>query len=202
MKIHSVTYSGSFASLEKCPEPLKVEYAFIGRSNVGKSSLINMLLNRKELAYTSKHPGRTQTLNYYFVNDDFYLVDMPGYGYAKRSVKQRKEWQNLLHSFFSQRLNVECVFLLIDSRITPQQSDIEMAQMLGKYEVPFAFMFTKTDQVKKGRLTNRISEFKKELQKSFAFLPQSFVTSAKTGHGKDEILAFIQEVNETVKKGE
>lgn len=200
MKISSAKYTGSFTKLRDCPEPKRVEFAFIGRSNVGKSSLLNMLLSRKELAYTSKNPGRTQSLNFFLINNDLFFVDMPGYGYAKRSKKERKQWDVLMRSYFQHRMNLECTFLLIDSRIAPQNSDLEMAGLLGAYEAPLAIIFTKTDQVKKNQLSNNIAAFKDQLLQIFAFLPHTFTTSAKTKAGQDELLAFIQEVNITAKQ--
>jgi len=200
MKISSTKYTGSFTQLADCPDPNRVEFAFTGRSNVGKSSLLNMLLDRKELANTSKNPGRTQRLNFFLINNDFYFVDMPGYGYAKRSKKERQQWDVLMRSYFRYRMNLECAFLLIDSRIAPQNSDIEMAKMLGAFGIPLAIIFTKTDQVKKQQLNKNIAAFKDELLKIFAFLPHSFLTSAKTKTGRDELLTFIQEVNATAKQ--
>ncbi len=202
MKIYSSKYTGSYTKLAECPQPDLVEFAFIGRSNVGKSSLLNMLLDRKNLATTSKNPGHTQRLNFFLINDSFYFVDMPGYGYAKRSKKQRQKWHTIIHHYFRNRVNLACVFLLVDSRVPPQQSDLAMTETLGAFEVPFAILFTKIDQLKQKALHNKIRAFKEALGERFAFLPHTFATSASTKAGKDEILSFIHEVINEVKDQE
>lgn len=178
----------------KCPEPIKPEFAFIGRSNVGKSSLINMLVNRKNLAKTSSKPGKTQLINHFEINDNWWLVDLPGYGYAKASLKNREKWGNMINDYLLERQNLVLVFVLIDSRLSPQKIDLEFLEFLGENEVPFQIVFTKTD--KQGpRITNEnIELFRKTLKESWEELPIIHLSSAIHSMGKEEILDVINSV--------
>lgn len=195
MLIKDAKFIGSFAKVEQCPPPIKPEYAFIGRSNVGKSSLINMLVGRRSLAWTSNTPGKTQTLNYFEVNDSWYLVDLPGYGYAKISQKQRQLWQRLIYTYLEERENLCCVFHLIDARVPPQASDLAFAQKMGEKGVPFVIVFTKIDD-RKYQKGIHIEAYKTELLKNWEELPPIFITSAEHKKGRDELLQFINEVNQ------
>ncbi len=193
MNITSANFIGSFVKLSQCPAPTLPEYAFIGRSNVGKSSLINMLTGRKSLAKVSVTPGKTQTINHFIINDKWYLVDLPGYGYAKVSKTQRRTWEQFIQNYLVKRDNLQCVFLLIDSRIPPQQSDLEFANWLGERLIPFVIVFTKIDD-KKYQPKN-IEVFKAAMLQTWENLPEMLLTSAEKKKGKDELLDFIEEVN-------
>ena len=194
MIIHSAKYTGSFPKWQDCPKDNRPEYAFAGRSNVGKSSLLNLLLQRKKLAKVSHTPGKTQLLNYFSVNDDWYLVDLPGYGYAKVSKSKRKTWEKMIRNFLLHRENLMCVFVLIDTRIPTQPVDIEFVNMLGQGQIPYVIVFTKADKMDNKRKKN-IADFEKELLKTWEDLPQRFITSSKIKTGRDEILCLIEEVN-------
>ncbi len=193
MHIKTSTYKGSFTSDSQCPKPNKPEYAFIGRSNVGKSSLINMLTGRTALARVSHTPGKTQSLNFYLINEEWYLVDLPGYGYAQVSKTKRDNWGDMLRRYLQKRNSLQCVFLLIDSRISPQESDLEFANWLGANQIPFVFVFTKTDD-KKYNFSN-IKAFEKAILETWAEMPQYFLSSSRKGAGKEEVLAFIDQIN-------
>ncbi|OWY25862.1 YihA family ribosome biogenesis GTP-binding protein [Sphingobacteriales bacterium UPWRP_1] len=193
MIIKTAEFVGSFVKLTQCPPPDKPEYAFIGRSNVGKSSLINMLTGRKGLAKVSVTPGKTQTINHFIINSNWYLVDLPGYGYAKVSKENRKKWEIMIQEYLVKRPNLQCVFLLVDSRIPPQQSDLDFANRLGTAQVPFVIVFTKTDD-KKFDVKN-ITAFKTAMLQTWETLPDFFITSAEKHRGKDELLFYIEEVN-------
>ncbi len=195
MEIKEATYVGSFPSHLKAPPPLKPEYAFIGRSNVGKSSLINTLLDRKSLARVSKKPGKTQSLNFYLIDKEWYIVDLPGYGYAKVSKKMRSKWEQMIQGYLLRRLTMQCAFVLIDSNVPPQKMDLDFINWLGKMFIPFALVFTKTDRLKPDELENNLNAFKKEMLKDWNELPTHFITSSNSGEGKKEILSFIDEVN-------
>lgn len=171
------------------------EYAFIGRSNVGKSSLINMLVNKKGLAKTSQTPGKTQLINHFIINDSWYIVDLPGYGYAKTSRSNRSDWQKFIHYYLKNRENLQCVFVLIDSRIEPQKIDIEFCCWLGENGIPFLVVYTKADKQSDFKTKQNASKFRKTLLGYFEEMPQEFVTSSETRDGKDEILGFIHELN-------
>ena len=192
MLIQSAKYIASNVDVEKCPKPVLAEYAFVGRSNVGKSSLINLLIASKKLAKISKNPGKTQTINHFLINEDWYLVDLPGYGYAKVSKSTRKKWQQLIKDYLTQRKNLLCIFLLIDSRIPPQQSDLDFANWLGSMKIPFALVFTKADKPKGLKIQQNIENFKKQMLQSWQQLPQIFITSIRSKAGKEEILDFIE----------
>ncbi len=195
MTIKSADYVISSPSFDKCPKPDKPEYAFIGRSNVGKSSLINMLVNRQNLAKTSAAPGKTQLINHFLVNKSWYLVDLPGYGYAKRSQSQRKTWEKMIQDYLRKRENLINVFVLIDGRHEPQEIDIEFINQLGTWQVPFVIVFTKADKIKKGRLDENVKLFLNKMRETWQFLPQSFITSAEKKEGRDALLNFIAEQN-------
>lgn len=195
MKIISSEFISSFVEWEKCPSPTLPEYAFIGRSNVGKSSLINMLCNKTHLAKISNTPGKTQTINFFLINNSWYLVDLPGYGFAKTSFVSRSKWEGMIKTYLEKRENLQCVFLLIDARISPQKNDLLFANWLGENNIPFAITFTKTDKQGKLKTLLHADAFKKEMLKHWEQLPQSFITSAKTKMGREEILKFIEGVN-------
>lgn len=178
-----------------CPEPKLPEYAFIGRSNVGKSSLINMLCDRKTLAKTSSTPGKTQLINHFLINENWYLCDLPGYGYAKVSKTSRENWAKMIRQYIINRENLLNTFVLIDSRVSPQQIDIDFMIDLGENEIPFSIIFTKADKLKQRDLEKNISEFKKELRMHWEELPPYFITSSEKRKGKEEVLAYIDEIN-------
>jgi GTP-binding protein len=176
------------------------EYAFIGRSNVGKSSLINMLCNHKELARTSSNPGKTIAINHFLINDKWYIVDLPGYGYAKRSKELRTKWEEELEKYLRGRENLQCVFVLIDSRIEPQTSDLEFVNFLGKLEVPMAITFTKIDKLNQSERSKNIKKFTDKVLEYWEELPPVYQTSAIDKKGKDKLLKFIDEVNKAFVK--
>ena len=201
MQIKEAQYIISSPSVDKCPKPDKPEYAFIGRSNVGKSSLINMLTGKRELAKVSANPGKTQLINHFLITStsgsassskaNWYLVDLPGYGFAVVSQKQRKSWQKMIDDYIRKRENLVNLFVLIDSRHEPQEKDIHFINRLGEWQVPFAIVFTKTDKNKPGATARNIDAFINELSKTWTELPVYFASSAITGTGKKEILDFI-----------
>lgn len=180
---------------EMCPQPDKLEYAFIGRSNVGKSSLINMLLGRKNLAKTSSTPGKTRLINHFVVNEDWYLVDLPGYGYARISKEEREKWEGMIHSYLMRRESLVNTFILIDSRIEPKQSDIDFINWFGEEQLPFIIIFTKADKLKPNALAANVAAFKAKLSETWDELPVSFISSSEKGLGRDEILGFIGDCN-------
>lgn len=195
MLIKSAKYLISSPSYDKCPIADKPEYAFIGRSNVGKSSLINMLVNQKNLAKTSGTPGKTQLINHFIVNDSWYLVDLPGYGYAKRSQKDRNRWEQMIENYMRKRKNLFQVFVLIDSRHSPQKNDLEFIQKLGLWQIPFVLVFTKADKEKPAVVKRNEQLFLNNMRESWQFLPQSFITSAEKKQGREELLHFIESCN-------
>jgi GTP-binding protein len=195
MEIHHVEYKGSFPSVSKCPEPKLPEYAFIGRSNVGKSSLINMLCGRNELAHTSKKPGKTQSLNFYLVDENWFIVDLPGYGYAKTSKVKRLEWQKMIRGYLIKRPTLQCAFVLIDANIPPQEIDVQFINFLGEMGIPFMIAYTKTDRPKPQELEENIEKIQSALLQHWNQLPRQFITSANLKTGREEILEFIQETN-------
>lgn len=199
MEIKEAEHVGSFPSEKLSPKDSKPEYAFIGRSNVGKSSLINMLCNRKDLAKVSNTPGKTQLLNFYLIDNSWFIVDLPGYGYAKISKKKRAEWEKMIVGYLTSRKNLGCAFVLIDANIPPQQIDIEFINWLGKMEVPFVIVFTKTDRLKAGEKSKNIKAFNDEMLKYWNELPQQFITSSSKSIGSDAILKFINEINKAYK---
>lgn len=196
MEITKAEFVVSNSEYKKCPAPNIPEYAFIGRSNVGKSSLINMLTNQSKLAKVSGQPGKTQLINHFKINDSWYLVDLPGYGFAKVSKGQREKWQKFIKEYILNRENLFCLFVLIDARLEPQTIDLEFIRWLGAGGVAFSVVFTKADKLSKNQLERNVGVFKKELLKDWEALPAVFITSSEKKTGRDEILQFIQEVNE------
>ena len=195
MVIKSAEFVISNSRVEKCPTTGLPEYAFIGRSNVGKSSLINMLTGRKKLAMTSATPGKTLLINHFSINNEWYLVDLPGYGYAKRGKKEMEKLRNLIEYYVLERKELTCLFVLIDSRLTPQRIDLEFIQWLGEEGVPFALIFTKADKSKTTELRKNVDGFLNELRKEWEELPPHFVTSSAQGRGRDEVLDYIEQIN-------
>ncbi len=193
MQIKQAEFVVSNTDYKKCPPQVKPEFAFIGRSNVGKSSLINMLCDRNKLAKTSVRPGKTQLINHFLINDDWYLVDLPGYGYAKVSKKDRAKWQKMINGYLLNRLNLMCTFILIDMRIPPQKIDLEMIESFGENGLPFALVFTKADKLKKADVETNFSNYKNTLLEDWEELPPLFTTSAVEAIGQDELLDFIIE---------
>jgi GTP-binding protein len=200
MEIRSAKYLISSPKVEGCPKPDKPEYAFIGRSNVGKSSLINMLTNQTKLAKTSASPGKTQLINHFIVNDEWYLVDLPGYGYAKVSQSQRAQWEKMIANYLQQRENLVTVFVLIDSRHEPQKIDLAFLRKLGDWGVPFNMVFTKADKSTQREAAKHARQFIEEMKKEWEFIPRSFISSAVKFTGRKEILAYIGELNESYGK--
>lgn len=188
----------SNTDIKKCPNDGKPEYAFIGRSNVGKSSLINMLTGHRKLAMTSATPGKTLLINHFVVNDEWYLVDLPGYGYAKRSKTQNEQLEHIISSYILDREAMTLLFVLIDCRHEPQKIDLEFFQWLGENGVPFSIIFTKADKLTKTALGANIEAYKKRLLEDWEELPPVFITSSETSLGRDEVLQYIAEVNETL----
>lgn len=193
--MEEVRYVGSYPSITSCPKDEKPEYAFIGRSNVGKSSLINMLTGRNGLARISKKPGKTQMINYFLVQKEWYLVDLPGYGYAKISKKKRREWEIMIEGYLQHRRTLACAFVLIDANIPAQQIDIDFLNWLGDKNVPFTIVYTKTDRLKPAEVQPNIDRIRQELLNHWEALPQEFITSSVKKEGQKEILGFIREVN-------
>ncbi len=200
MKISSAKFVISNTDVRKCPSDPIPEYAFIGRSNVGKSSLINMLTNQKKLAKTSGKPGKTQLINHFLINDSWFLVDLPGYGYAKVSKDQRQTFQKFIKEYFNKRMQLACSFVLIDSRHEPQKIDLEFMEYLGENGIPFCIVFTKADKLNRSTLERNIANYKRVMLESWEEMPTCFITSATTDLGKDEILDFIQNVNLSLKQ--
>lgn len=199
MKIKEAVFIRSNTDYRKCPNADKPEYAFIGRSNVGKSSLINMLAGNKRLAKISTKPGKTQLINHFLINKLWYLVDLPGYGWAKVSRTERAKWEKMIRDYFLGRENLQCVFVLIDSRLTPQLIDIEFINWLGQKCIPCVIVFTKTDKITSNKVAQSIAKFKKRLLSDWEEMPQYFLSSAVNKTGRDEILSFIANVNENYK---
>ena len=197
MIIKSADFICSNTQVSKLPPPLKPEYAFIGRSNVGKSSLINMLTGKKGLAKTSQTPGKTQLINHFLINDNWYLVDLPGYGYARISKSKKEDWNKFIHNYLDKRESLQCVMVLIDSRLEPQKIDLDFCNWLGEKGLPFALIFTKADKQSKVKTDQNLALFKKALAVTFMDMPTIFITSAELFVGKDEVLNFIGSINQT-----
>ena len=196
MLIKTAEFVISSARADQCPPTEgRPEYAFIGRSNVGKSSLINMLTGRKKLAMTSSTPGKTMLINHFAINNEWFLVDLPGYGYAKRGKKEMEKLRNLIEYYVLERKELTCLFVLVDSRLTPQRIDLEFIQWLGEEGVPFSIIFTKADKNKTGELRKNVNRFLDELRKEWEELPPHFVTSSAQGRGRDEVLDYIDQIN-------
>lgn len=195
MIIRSATYVISSPDHTKSPAPDRPEYAFIGRSNVGKSSLINMLVGNDKLAKTSATPGKTQLINHFNINDEWYIVDLPGYGFAKVSQSERRRWEQMIENYLRKRENLVTVFVLIDSRHSPQKIDLEFLDRLRKWNVPFCLVFTKSDKENQRTVSRNVRDFLDKMRATWQFLPQHFVTSAIKKTGRDKILALIGEMN-------
>jgi len=200
MTIKSASFVISNKDINKCPRADKPEYAFIGRSNVGKSSLINMLCNDKNLAKTSQRPGKTQLINHFLINaattDPWYLVDLPGYGFAKVPVKLKGKWMGFITGYLKNRVNLMCTFVLLDSRLAPQKIDLEFMEWLGENGIPFVMVFTKTDKLKVAEKKSFLEAYSTEMLKVWEEMPQVFITSSEKHEGKEELLEFISGINE------
>ena len=198
MEISNAEFVISNTDVQKCPAGNLPEYAFIGRSNVGKSSLINMLTGRKGLAMTSATPGKTMLINHFLINKKWYLVDLPGYGYAKRGQKGQEQIQRIIQSYILQRVQMTCLFVLIDSRLEPQSIDLSFIERLGENGVPFVLVFTKADKLKGGKLKGNIAGYMRQLQEQWEELPPYFVTSSESKAGRRELLDYIEQINKDV----
>ncbi len=186
----------SSSDMKQCPDPNMPEYAFIGRSNVGKSSLINMLTGRRKLAKISSTPGKTMLINHFVINKSWYLVDLPGYGYAKRSKSERSKWEKMIRKYILNRTNLLSMFVLIDSRIPPQKIDLEFIEWLAISNIPFVLIFTKADKLKPQQLKQNIEDYKKKLKENWESLPPLFITSSTTSEGRDDVINYIENTNE------
>lgn len=197
MEVKSAEFVKSSTDYTQCPAAHQPEYAFIGRSNVGKSSLINKMTNRKSLAKTSQTPGKTQTINHFIINDRWHLVDLPGYGYAKTSKSERKKWGKMINDYIVKRKVLMGVFVLIDARHEPQKIDMEFLEWLGEEGIPFTMVFTKSDKLSSNKLPQAMAHYRKTMLRTWEEMPTHFITSSVSGLGCDEILNFIGEVNKT-----
>lgn len=195
MEIKSAEFVISNTNVAKCPSPTLPEYAFIGRSNVGKSSLINMLVNKKGLAKTSSKPGKTQLINHFIVNNSWFLVDLPGYGYAKVSETDRKKWDSFIKQYIKTRTNLMCMFVLVDSRIKAQKIDLEFMRWLGETGIPFVIVFTKADKLTSQKFITNIEDYKRQLLQEWEELPELFYSSSESKTGRKELLSFIEQTN-------
>lgn len=195
MKIKTASFVISNTDISKCPQDGKPEYAFIGRSNVGKSSLINMLTNNKKLAKTSGKPGKTQLINHFIINDEWYLVDLPGYGYAKSSKTNRAEWEKFIVKYLIKREELVNVFVLIDSRLEPQKIDLEFMNWCGEKQIPFSMVFTKIDKLSSSLLQKNLAKYKKEMLKQWESLPPVYTTSSESKFGRERLLNYIEQIN-------
>ncbi|MGC4128649.1 MAG: ribosome biogenesis GTP-binding protein YihA/YsxC [Bergeyella sp.] len=200
MIIKSAEFVKSSQKWQECPPPDLPEYAFIGRSNVGKSSLINALMNRKDLAKTSGTPGKTQLINHFLVNENWYLTDLPGYGYAKVSKSIRKDFEKLITNYILNRKNLVNLFVLVDSRHNPQKIDLEFIEWCGESGIPFSIVFTKADKLKPSEKIKNVENYKAELLKTWEDLPEIYLTSAEKKEGGEEILNFIRQTNDFLEK--
>lgn len=201
MKINTAEFIISNSEVAKCPTERIPEYAFIGRSNVGKSSLINMLTNNKNLAKTSSRPGKTQLINHFKINSNWFLVDLPGYGYAKVSKKTKEVFQKFITEYFEKREQLVCAFVLIDVRLEAQKIDLEFINYLGEIEVPFGIIFTKADKIGRSKIDANVAAYKKQLlANNWEEMPPYFVTSSSEGTGKDSVLQYIDEINQEMFK--
>ncbi len=199
MEIKEAEFTVSNTNYEKCPAPNMAEYAFIGRSNVGKSSLINMLTSKKGLAKTSTTPGKTQLINHFLINKKWYLVDLPGYGYAKVSKTSKAAWDRMIKDYLEKRKNLMTVFVLIDIRLEPQPVDINFIRWLGEKQIPISLIFTKADKISKQQVIFSVELFKRTLLKTWEELPLLFITSSEKKTGRDEILNYIDQINKDFK---
>ncbi len=194
MRIKSVNFVKSSEHISKCPQPTKGEFAFIGRSNVGKSSLINMLMNKKSLAKISSTPGKTQLINHFLVNDQWYLVDLPGYGWAKASKMNKLKWGKMIRSYLLGRENLATTLVLVDIRLDPQEIDTSFISWMGEKQLPFMIIFTKSDKLSKNKIQGAVQKYKHTLQKTWEEIPPMIISSSKNSIGKDEILTYLEEV--------
>ncbi len=198
MKINKAEYVASYPDIRQTPDNGLPEYAFIGRSNVGKSSLINMLCDSKGLAKTSQKPGKTQMINYFIIDEQWYLVDLPGYGYAKISKTKRNDWQRMIDGYLIQKRSLICAFVLVDANVPPQKKDLEFIDWCGNMQVPFVITYTKTDKSKPKEIEVNIKAFQDKLLETWEELPQQFITSANDKKGREEIIEFIQGWNKKI----
>lgn len=194
MQIKNAAFVKSSANLSQCPEHEMWEFAFIGRSNVGKSSLINMLTGKKSLAKTSNTPGKTQLINHFVINEDWYLVDLPGYGFAKVAKNVRNKFENMIYNYLSKRESLACTFVLLDVRHEPQAKDLKFMQTLGERQIPFCMVFTKADKLSDKKLSEHVEKYKEVMLETWAYLPHIFVTSSSKKIGRAEVLSFIDQV--------
>lgn len=195
MEIKSAKFIISNTNPDKCPAPVMPEYAFIGRSNVGKSSLINMLTGNEKLAKTSGKPGKTQLINHFAINQAWYLVDLPGYGFAKAAKSERKKWEEFIQRYLTQRENLMNTFVLLDSRLPPQAIDIEFMNWCGEKSLPFSMVFTKIDKLSSSALQKNLALYKKEMLRHWEELPPVFTTSSSSAFGREKLLHYIAEIN-------
>jgi GTP-binding protein len=196
MKITSAEFVISNSDVAKCPDNRLPEYAFIGRSNVGKSSLINMLMQRKNLAKTSGRPGKTQLINHFIINKNWYLVDLPGYGYARVSKSAKKVFQKFITQYFEKREQLALAFVLIDCRHEPQNVDLDFMQWMGENQIPFSIIFTKADKLKPNAITRNIEDYQQKMLETWEEMPLYFVTSSSKSTGRDEVLEYINTINQ------
>lgn len=199
MKIKTVSFEKSSALLDQCPVSDKLEYAFVGRSNVGKSSLINLLTDKKRLALISGTPGKTRLINHFIINEEWYLVDLPGYGYAKVSKKERSKFDHMIRKYLMERANLACLFLLLDIRHDPIEADTDFLEWLGEHGVPFVIVFTKSDKIPQHSVDEVVEKYKNKLLETWESLPPLFISSSTKPRGKEDILSFIEETNKTLK---
>lgn len=199
MKIKTISFEKSSQSISQCIETALPEFAFIGRSNVGKSSLINMLANRRSLAKVSGVPGKTQLINHFLVNENWYLVDLPGYGWAKVSLKIKESWEKNINNYLLLRENLYCVFVLVDVRHEPQKNDIHFMSWLADNEVPFMVVFTKADKLSKNKIGTALAKYRKSMKQHWDVMPEFICTSSETGEGKEELLDTIENILTQIK---
>ena len=199
MEIKQATFVVSYTQVAKCPTHKLPEYAFIGRSNVGKSSLINMLTNHKGLAKTSSKPGKTQLINHFLINKEWYLVDLPGYGYAKVSKQSKKTFQQFITDYFKKRRELVCAFVLVDIRHEPQKIDLEFMQWLGENAIPFAIVFTKADKLTEKQIQEHVASYSEILLQQWEEMPPYFITSSENRLGKEDLLSYIETINQSLK---
>ncbi len=199
MQVKEAVFIISNTDYKKCPQENRPEYAFIGRSNVGKSSLINMITDQKKLAKTSGRPGKTQLINHFLINDDWFLVDLPGYGYARASKASRARWEQFIADYLIHREQLLNVFVLLDARLEPQKIDLEFMNWCGDKQIPFSMVFTKIDKLSSSALQKNMARYKREMLKMWEELPPVFTTSSESGFGKEKILNYIDQINAAVK---
>ena len=201
MEIKNAEFTLSAPMVSMCPKDTKPEYAFIGRSNVGKSSLINMLTRNKKLAKTSSTPGKTLLINHFIINKEWYLVDLPGYGFAKRSKKEIARLEQMINGYILQREQLVNVFVLVDVRLEAQKIDLEFIEWLGQSSVPFAIVFTKADKLTQNKVAQNVAAYKKVLSETWEELPPIFITSSESRQGRDEVLQYIEDINKSLQNG-